>query len=65
MSAKKSRKSPPAPKPAAQIPAMAAASAGSPAGVPASLAETTPWIESTDPRKRLVGKIAFFAIWIY
>ncbi|MES2696582.1 MAG: hypothetical protein V4773_24145 [Verrucomicrobiota bacterium] len=26
---------------------------------------TTPWIDSTDPRKRLYGKIALVAVWLY
>jgi hypothetical protein len=70
MSAKPSKKSAnkPAPaRPAAaavpSAPALAAASASG--GVTAATAEPTSWIDSSDPRKRMWGKIIFAGIWIY
>jgi hypothetical protein len=62
MSAKKKNRSgngQPAPQtqPAPAVPAAAAA----PADPEASVA----WIDSADPRKRMVGKIALVAVWIY
>ena len=65
MSAKKSSQQPkksPTP-PAAPAPA-AAVTLG--AIAPAATAEEmTPWIESTDPRKRRWGKIALVVLWVY
>ena len=62
MSAKKKNKpassNPPAPSPG---PAPAAAA---PALAPDSEASVA-WIDSTDPRKRLVGKIALVGVWLY
>ncbi len=63
MSAKKSSQ-PKTPLTPAAVPVTAAASSA--AAAPASSAEaSTPWIESSDPRKRTIGKIAFVVIWIY
>lgn len=55
---KKSPPSAPAPSPA-PVPSAAAGAAV------ATAEPTTPWIESSDPRKRLVGKIALVVVWIY
>ncbi len=60
MSAKKSSQQSNSPRPAVPVPAAATASAA-----PAATEETTPWIESSDPRKRMIGKIALVVIWIY
>lgn len=49
----------PAPVPA---PAIAAAPAGDAATAAAGF---TPWIDSTDPRKRLLGKVVLAGVWIY
>ena len=69
MSAKHSKKSakrvsspaaatPPAP---ATPPASAPASGGT-----AAMAEAAPaWIDSTDPRKRMIGKIVLVGVWLY
>lgn len=65
MSAKKSSQQPknkPTPAVAAASPGAGVAAAAAPAATPE---EMTPWIESSDPRKRLWGKIAFVAIWVY
>ena len=59
MSAKKNSKSTPS-QPAPSTPPAAAA----PAPAPAAEAHVA-WIDSTDPRKRLVGKIALVAVWCY
>lgn len=59
MSAKKSSaqpKSTPVPAPAATAPAAMAATASE---------ADVPWIESSDPRRRLIGKIALVVIWVY
>lgn len=62
MSAKKNSKSTPQrPAPAQRVPSTAD-EAPSPA---AELAAPVAWIDSPEPRKRLVGKIAFVALWIY
>lgn len=66
MSAKHSKKSGPLPAttPAPSTPIPAAASAGAGAGtLPAT--EGTSWLDSTDPRKRMWGKIIFVGVWIY
>jgi hypothetical protein len=69
VSAKHSRKS--ANKPTPARPA-AAPIASEPAGVTVAgsgaavaSAEPTSWLDSSDPRKRLWGKIIFAGIWIY
>ena len=61
MSAKKSKQG-----------AKPAATAGlTPAPAPAAASPTAPepaapsWLDSTDPRKRLWGKIIFAAVWVY
>lgn len=60
MSAKKNSQQP---KPAPAAPGATPASA---TPVPAAaLTADTPWIESSDPRRRLWGQIALAAIWIY
>ena len=58
MSAKKNSKSTPS-QPAPSTPLAATA-----APAPAADAHVA-WIDSTDPRKRMVGKIALVAVWIY
>ena len=64
MSAKKNSKSRDVKPAPASAPALATAA-------PAPAASTTEpeahvaWIDSTDPRKRLVGKITLVAVWIY
>ena len=46
----------------ATVPAAPAPSAS----VPAAVSEANvAWIDSTDPRKRLVGKIALVVVWLY
>lgn len=62
MSAKKNSKSAPensAPAPQVAQPATAAAA---PATAPA---EHVAWMDSPDPRKRMFGRIAYVAVWIY
>lgn len=64
MSAKKSKKSakPEAAASGAAVPAPVSTSAG----VATATAGTgTPWIDSTDPRKRTIGKIVLVVVWIY
>lgn len=61
MSAKKNSKSRDAKPAPASTPAMATA-APAPAAEPEA---HVAWIDSTDPRKRLVGKITLVAVWIY
>jgi hypothetical protein len=53
MSAKKAKSAP------APSPAVAAPGAPAPADAPSS------WLESSDPRRRLWGKLLFAAVWIY
>lgn len=65
MSAKKSSQQPknsPTPSTAPAPTAAAAAGAAAPA---ATAEEMTPWIESTNPRKRMWGKIALVVLWVY
>lgn len=61
MSAKKrsqqSKSSPSAP--ASPAPAAAASAAV------AANEDNVPWIESADPRRRMIGKIALVVLWIY
>ena len=45
---------------ATPVPAMAAMGSGAIGTAPA-----TAWIDSTDPRKRMIGKIVLVGIWIY
>ena len=56
-------------KEAAPPPATPAAPAASAIPVPAAAAATadagTAWIDSTDPRKRTIGKIVLVVVWIY
>ncbi len=63
MSAKHSKKgaNKPVPAPAAATPAPVAVSASG----AATAAEPTSWLDSTDPRKRMWGKIIFVALWVY
>ena len=61
MSAKKSSQSPKSSPSPAAVPAATPAVAA----VGATAEDTTPWIESSDPRKRMIGKIALVVIWIY
>jgi len=63
MSAKKS-------KSGASKPAAAVSAANSPAPVAASpaaptMAASSSWLDSTDPRKRQWGKIILIGVWIY
>ena len=67
MSAKHSRKkankaenSPPVPAPRADVTAPISAAGGA-----AVVADTPAWIDSSDPRKRLIGKIVLIGVWIY
>jgi hypothetical protein len=73
MSAKHSKKGgqKPAQKPATPAPVGEPVSAPM-SGVPAAAAAaaTGPeahisWMDSTDPRKRMIGKIVFIGVWIY
>lgn len=69
MSAKHSKKSAKgetvAPK-AASSPAATPAPATAPAATSVAAAEPAPaWIDSTDPRKRTIGKIVLVGVWIY
>ena len=65
MSAKKKSQSgngKPAPQPS---PTPAAASAApTPAAAPPA-EEHVAWMDSPDPRKRLIGQVAYVAVWIY
>ena len=68
MAAKSARKSAkhssPVPVPAeAPVAAGAAPMAGGAAAAPAE--EATSWIDSADPRKKLIGKIVLVAVWVY
>jgi hypothetical protein len=64
MSAKHSKKSgkrettPPSATPAPAAAAVSSAAAAGAAPAPA-------WIDSTDPRKRMIGKIVLVGVWIY
>jgi hypothetical protein len=62
MSAKKSRRS--APAPAAAVPAPAAAIATAPASG-TDAAPPPAWIDSPDPRRRLFAKIFLVGVWVY
>lgn len=74
MSAKHSKKSA-KPSPAAPsaghpasanlTPAPASASGGAGAAATEPSPTFTPWIDSTDPRKRTLGKIVLIAVWLY
>ena len=61
MSAKKSRSVAKQPVDQAPAPASAPAAAAPTAPEPA----TPSWLDSTDPRKRLWGKIILAAVWVY
>lgn len=43
------------------------ANPGSPATAAAAAADvpSAPWIESSNPRRRMIGKIVLVAIWVY
>ncbi len=58
MSAKKKKNSAPPPAPAAPAAATVPAEAGAPT-------EHVAWIDSADPRKKMIGKIALVALWLY
>lgn len=65
MSAKHSKKGAARPGPAA-APAAAPSPVIASAGGVAAAAETPPsWLDSTDPKKRLWGKIIFVGVWVY
>ncbi len=63
-SKKSAKKSSPAPA-ATPVTTERPAAADAPAPAPVSAAASTPWIESSDPKKRMWGKIALIAIWLY
>ena len=62
MSAKK--KSPQS-KPSSIATATPAPAMAIPTPTAAPSEAATPWIESSDPRRRMIGKIALVVIWIY
>ncbi|MBI5771243.1 MAG: hypothetical protein HZA93_25945 [Verrucomicrobia bacterium] len=64
---KKNRAKPTAPAPVSAPTAVVAAAGSAPAdaGVEAPAAEHVAWMDSPDPRKRLIGQIAYVAVWIY
>lgn len=65
MSAKHSGRSPrqPAPQPA---PAAESASTRASTGAATAMVESPPsWLDSSDPRKRMWGRIIFIGVWIY
>ncbi len=62
------------PKPAASAPmpslqsapaAVAAGAAPAPTAEAVAPGEHVAWMDSTDPRKRLIGQIAYVLIWVY
>lgn len=60
MSAKKSSAQPkPSPVP------VATPAATGPGAVPMDPEAAVPWIESSNPRRRLIGQIALVVVWIY
>lgn len=59
MSAKHPKRKVPSP-----APAQRASAAASPAPAPAETPEPS-WLESSDPRKRMWGKIVLVALWLY
>jgi hypothetical protein len=67
MSAKHAKKSANKTVPPAAVPAPAAEPATAPAGgIAAAPAEAQPaWIDSSDPKKRTIGKIVLVGVWIY
>ncbi len=66
MSAKPTKKSANSPvPPAARVTEPILASSGQ-ATAPAAALEAPPsWLDSSDPRKRMWGKIVFVGVWIY
>lgn len=60
---KSASKSAPQSAPSNPAPAMAAAGASGNAG--AAPAESVAWIDSNDPRRRLIGKVVLVGVWIY
>lgn len=70
MSAKHSKKSAKATPPGAgavpaPVPAVAGPASPAPASNSPATAAFTPWIESTDPRRRTIGKIVLVGVWLY
>lgn len=67
MSAKPSRKKGPKAESASSPAASAAGnlSAAMPAGDSTATAAAPAWIDSSDPRKRMIGKIVLIGVWIY
>ena len=60
---KKNRNKQPAPSPApAPQGAQPVAATAAPADAPV---EHVAWMDSPDPRKRMIGQIAFVVVWIY
>jgi hypothetical protein len=71
MSAKPAKKNGPKPMPptpvqpaATPVPATVGAGSASPAAAQPNTS-FVPWIESADPKKRMIGKIVLVAAWIY
>jgi hypothetical protein len=70
-SKKKANKPGPAPAPAAPAagpaaePALAAAVPAGAGVSGAAAAEATAWIDSSDPRRRAIGKAVLVAVWVY
>ncbi|HUR58161.1 MAG TPA: hypothetical protein VM029_10660 [Opitutaceae bacterium] len=69
MSAKHGRKNAgkanptPAPQPVTPAMATSTAAAGTMGDVPTTSSEA--WIDSTDPRRRMIGKVVLAGVWIY
>ena len=57
MSAKPAKKS--------ASPSIPSASAGPAMAAPGATTAPNPWLDSSDPRKRMWGKLIFVAVWIY
>lgn len=73
MSAKKSRKAAPTPAtPAHAAPeatpagaAVTSANSISDPGIESATAPATPWLESSDPRKRKIAQVVLVVVWVY
>ena len=63
---KKHAKKEPTPAPSVTPPTASTPTTAAPAAASAATADAgTAWIDSTDPRKRMIGKIVLVGIWIY
>ena len=60
-SAQRPAASSPAAVPSAPVPTLASAGAGA----AAAPAEAVSWLDSSDPKKRMWGKIVFAGVWVY